>query len=63
MKSISEHNNELSRVYQKQNSLLTGIKCPECNAELMYADDSIYTSNPPQRKVMCSCGYIGFVLA
>jgi len=41
----------------------TGIECPLCKNELMYADNCIYTSNPPKRKVKCECGYIDYILA
>ena len=63
MTTINEHNDNILKLIQKARSMNTNIECPECKSELMYADNCIYTSNPPKRKVNCKCGYINYVLA
>ena len=63
MKTIVEHNDNILKLIQKARSMNTNIECPKCKNELMYADNCIYTSNPPKRKVKCTCGYIDYVLA
>ena len=63
MKTIKEHNDNILNIIQKARLMNTNIECPLCKSELMYADNCIYTSNPPKRKVKCICGYIDYVLA
>lgn len=60
LKSIKEHNNR----FTKEISFSTGIACPKCGSELMYVDQNLLLSNPPQRRVQCSkCNHIDCVLA
>jgi len=63
MKTINEHNDNILKLIQKARSMNTNIECPECKRELMYADNCIYTSNPPKRKIKCECGYVDYILA
>jgi len=63
MKTINEHNANIIKHIQQARLINTNIECPLCKNELMYADDCIYASNPPKRKVKCKCGYIDYVLA
>jgi len=63
MKTINEHNDTILKLIQKAQSMNTNIECPLCKNELIYADNYIYTSSPPKRKVKCICGYIDYVLA
>ena len=59
LKSIKEHNN----LFTKEIAFSTGIACPKCGSELMYVDQNLLLSNPPQRKVQCSkCNHIDYVL-
>jgi len=42
----------------KKSTTKTGIECPQCHNELLYADNIILTSYPPQRRVFCDkCNY------
>ena len=59
LKSIKEHNNR----FTKEISFSTGIACPKCGSELMYVDQNLLLSNPPQRCVQCSkCNHIDYIL-
>lgn len=59
LKSIKEHNNR----FTKEISFSTGIACPKCGSELMYVDQNLLLSNPPQRRVQCSkCNHIDYIL-
>ena len=60
LKSIKEHNN----CFTKDISFSTGIACPKCGSELMYVDQNLLLSSPPQRRVQCSkCNHIDYILA
>ena len=60
LKSIKEHNN----LFTKEISFSTGIACPKCGYELMYVDQNLLLTNPPQRRVQCSkCNHIDYILA
>ena len=59
LKSIKEHNNR----FTKEISFSTKIACPKCGSELMYVDQNLLLSNPPQRRVQCSkCNHIDYIL-
>ena len=59
LKSIKEHNN----CFTKDISFSTGIACPKCGSELMYVDQNLLLTNPPQRRVQCSkCNHIDYIL-
>ena len=59
LKSIKEHNNR----FTKEISFSTGIACPKCGYELMYVDQNLLLTNPPQRRVQCSkCNHIDYIL-
>ena len=59
LKSIKEHNN----LFTKEIAFSTGIACPKCGSELMYVDQNLLLSNPPQRRVQCSkCNHIDYIL-
>ena len=59
LKSIKEHNN----LFTKEISFSTGIACPKCGYELMYVDQNLLLTNPPQRRVQCSkCNHIDYIL-
>jgi DNA-directed RNA polymerase subunit M/transcription elongation factor TFIIS len=58
LKSIKEHNN----LFTKEISFSTGIACPKCGSELMYVDQNLLLSSPPQRRVQCSkCNHIDYI--
>ena len=58
LKSIKEHNNRVT----KEISFSTGIACPKCGSELMYVDQNLLLSSPPQRRVQCSkCNHIDYI--
>ena len=58
LKSIKEHNN----LFTKEIAFSTGIACPKCGSELMYVDQNLLLSNPPQRRVQCSkCNHIDYI--
>jgi hypothetical protein len=41
-----------------------GIACPQCGSELLDSSPSItLTSDPPQKRVHCQCGYAGTRIA
>jgi DNA repair exonuclease SbcCD ATPase subunit len=59
LKSIKEHNN----LFTKEISFSTGIACPKCGSELMYVDQNLLLTSPPQRRVQCSkCNHIDYIL-
>ena len=59
LKSIKEHNNR----FTKEISFSTGIACPKCGSELMYVDQYLLLTSPPQRRVQCSkCNHIDYIL-
>ena len=59
LKSIKEHNNR----FTKEISFSTGIACPKCGSELMYVDQNLLLTSPPQRRVQCSkCNHIDYIL-
>ena len=59
LKSIKEHNNR----FTKEISFSTKIACPKCGSELMYVDQNLLLTNPPQRRVQCSkCNHIDYIL-
>ena len=59
LKSIKEHNNR----FTKEISFSTKIACPKCGYELMYVDQNLLLTNPPQRRVQCSkCNHIDYIL-
>ncbi len=59
LKSIKEHNN----LFTKEIAFSTGIACPKCGSELMYVDQNLLLSSPPQRRVQCSkCNHIDYIL-
>jgi hypothetical protein len=55
MKTIKEHNKLIWDMHNKP--IRCGIECPECKKEMVYADNVILTSLPPQRRISCECGY------
>lgn len=58
LKTIEENNDEVQRLSQQED--LTGVECPNCKKELQFADNTILTSSPPQRNVVCfGCGHSG----
>lgn len=59
LKTIEEHNQfKRDQYFQKNQPQKTGIECPQCHNELLYADNMILTSYPPQRRVFCDkCNY------
>ena len=59
LKSIKEHNN----LFTKEIAFSTKIACPKCGSELMYVDQNLLLTNPPQRCVQCSkCNHIDYIL-
>jgi DNA-directed RNA polymerase subunit RPC12/RpoP len=68
MKTLQQHNEELSARYYVLNSndpRGNGIECPECKSELFDSAPMItLTSMPPQKNIHCeSCGYKGYRVA
>lgn len=57
---ISYSDYEKQRVALSKCSNMSGIRCPKCNAgELIFPDECLLLSNPPQRKVVCEhCGHV-----
>ena len=67
LKTIDEHNWYMSNQQVKPNK--TGVACPkchshtECSSELLYLDDMILLSNPPQRNVGCEkCNFVTTII-
>ena len=59
LKSIKEHNT----LFTNEISFSTKIACPKCGSELMYVDQNLLLSSPPQRRVQCSkCNHIDYIL-
>ena len=59
LKSIKEHNNR----FTKEIACSTGIACPKCGSELMYVDQNLLLTSPPQRRVQCGkCNHIDYIL-
>ena len=64
LKSIKEHNDGKIFDAYGGNAFKSGLACPKCGSELMYVDQNLLLSNPPQRKVQCSkCNHIDYILA
>jgi len=61
MKTLKEHNEEAKRIpCEERESGSAGVLCDKCDAELVFADDFVLCSFPPQRNVVCKiCGYTG----
>ena len=57
MRTIEEHNKEVSRLHGDE--YLTGVECPSCKDELQYSEPGvIMLSSPAQAAVLCfGCGY------
>ncbi len=61
---LDEFNSIRSIVYDLDKSILSEIECPKCGNELLYSDNTILTSYPPQRNIHCpKCSYKGYKLA
>ncbi len=67
MKSLANHNSDISELHWKMNDpslRKNGIACPECEEELFDSHPMIMlTSNPPQMNIHCECGYVGYRIA
>ncbi len=62
MKTKREHNEAATEAYRQ--SLRTDVACDACGAELLYTDNRLRLSDPPQREVRCSgCGIFTFIVA
>ena len=63
LKSIKEHNDGKIFDAYGGNAFKSGLACPKCGSELMYVDQNLLLSNPPQRRVQCSkCNHIDYIL-
>ena len=60
LKSLKEHNLLRAEMYRTRNSAMSGLACPECGLELMEDQAFILTSDPPQTRVSCACGFGGY---
>lgn len=49
MKTLNEHNETIE--FER---LKSGVLCPKCNKEMMWADSVVLTSCPAKRRVICS---------
>ena len=64
LKSIKEHNDGKIFDAYGGNAFKSGLACPKCGSELMYVDQNLLLSSPPQRRVQCSkCNHIDYILA
>ena len=55
-----EHNKKYfeESAKMKKKAKYTNIKCPECDEEMVYSDNMLLTTNPPQRNIHCpKCKY------
>jgi hypothetical protein len=66
LKTLDEHNVLALKSYGDWNMSKpqrNGIGCPKCGEELLDSNPMLtLTSNPPQKKVHCDCGYSGYRL-
>ena len=63
LKSIKEHNDGKIFDAYGGNAFKSGLACPKCGSELMYVDQNLLLSSPPQRRVQCSkCNHIDYIL-
>ena len=65
METIEEHENRILEQHKaiREGNVKSGIKCPDCGAELIYPDSIIFVTNPPMRKIECqSCGFTKDIL-
>ena len=66
LKSQAAHDRERRSAWRAspQRSEPTGVACEKCGQELLYADDLMRLSMPPQRLVYCSgCCAPAYILA
>lgn len=66
MKTLKEANDERIKQYQELDLIprKNGIACPECGKELYDAEPGVMlTSDPPQKRTSCTCGYRGYRIA
>lgn len=62
MKTLNEYNKDRRAEIKTAEQIpqKAGVLC-ECGAELVYSDNCVLTSMPPQRNVHCpSCGFSGY---
>lgn len=67
--NIKDNNNAISwerflkapSIFQVENEVKMGVKCPECG-EFIYRDNTVIcTSNPPKSKYFCKkCRWVGY---
>lgn len=63
LKTIAEHNAKVLRRAKSKTNNQPNVACPYCGKALVFADDLILASIPPQRKVRCvSCGVETYML-
>ena len=63
LKSIKEHNDGKIFDAYGGNAFKSGLACPKCGSELMYVDQNLLLTNPPQRRVQCiKCNHIDYIL-
>lgn len=61
LKSLTEHNAEARGFYTVVGiNVPCGLGCPACGDELTEDTSVVLTSNPPQTRVQCDCGYFGY---
>jgi hypothetical protein len=67
LKSIDQHNDQRRaeiEALDTNNPSPSGIACPECGAEMRVDMSTVYTSDPPQRLVVCwECKFIDYIVA
>jgi len=62
--SIQELNDKTILPYRVKGSNKSGVECLICKNEMIYPDNSVFLSNPPQKRIKCmNCGYFDNVLA
>lgn len=65
MKTLDQHNADRTQDYNSgtQEILPSGLACPKCGEELVYANwHVILTSLLPKKRVECRCGFAGHAI-
>ena len=55
MKTLAEHNKKMKtdRWFGGKQELWAGVLCNICRREMVFSDETVMLSNPPQRNVEC----------
>jgi len=62
--TLQELNDKSVLPYRKKGSNKSGAECPICKSEMIYPDNAVFLSNPPQKRIKClTCNYFTNILA